>query len=88
MAVFAFVLFILTESVPVFLGLMGAIGLSEMLTIYHSKNISADMFKQAFAYLLVWVGVILVCPALSGVGVLYLASAGSRMKAADFLALL
>lgn len=84
----ALVLFISTESVPVFLGLVAAIGCLETLSIYHSKNIHENIYKQSFAWLVICVGVIIICPALSGVGVLYFASLARKAKASEFLALL
>ena len=84
----AFVLFILTESVPVFIGFVIAVGLSEALSIYHSKNIPENMYKQAFAALLICVGTIIICPALSGVGVLYLANVSEKSKFSDIFGLL
>lgn len=87
-SILALVLFVLTESVPVFLGLIGAVGALEALSIYHSKNISESMYKQSVACLLICVGTIIICPALAGVGVFYLATISKRAKFAEFMALL
>ena len=84
----ALVLFILTESVPIFIGLIASIGLLEMLSVYHAKTIFTDIYKQSFADLLICIGTIMICPAVSGVGVLYLASVSGKAKVSEFLGLL
>ena len=84
----ALVLFILTESVPVFMGLLCAICSSEILSIYHSKNTFENISKQSLAYFLICVGIVMICPAVSGLGALYLSALPDRAKIADVLALL
>lgn len=88
MSLLALVLFVLTESVPIFIGLIAIVGLLEMLSIYHSQSVVDGITKQSFANLLIWVGIIIICPALSGIGVLYLASVSKKAKVSDFTALL
>lgn len=84
----AFVLFALTESVPVFIGLMGALMATEILTIYHAKRINGNMFKQSFAMMLVCFGVLIICPIITCLGLIYMASLPENIKAKEFLDLL
>ena len=84
----ALILFILTESVPVFLGVLGAVAISEMLTIYHSKKISNSISKQAWALMLVCFGIIIMCPVISCIGVLYLSNMAEKIKIKNFIDLL
>ena len=88
MALLAFVLFVMTESVPVFVGFVGALGLLEMLSIYHSKNISEDLSKLALAMLMMVVGVIIICPVITGLGIVYMISKTNSIKSKDFMRLL
>lgn len=84
----ALVLFASTESVPVFLGLLLAVLLLEALNIYHSKKISGNMYKQSWAALIISLGILIVCPVLSAVGIIYWSFAPNKSKALDFLRLL
>ena len=84
----AFIMFVSTESVPVFLGFIGSIGLLESLVIYHRKNISDCLYKYVFAVLLISFGIIIICPVISAIGVLYLAKESKNVKSADLIALL
>ena len=88
LAFLALVLFVLTESVPVFLGLLGVVGISEMLTIYHSKKISTNISKQAWALMLVCFGIIIMCPVISCLGVLCLSNMPEKIQIKDFVGLL
>ena len=88
MALLALILFVLTESVPVFLGLMAACMLSEMLTIYHSKSIPEYLFKQSWALVLISFGIIIICPVISMLGIIYLSFISSKVNFKDFLKLL
>lgn len=87
-SILAFILFTSTESVPVFLGLLGAMLLSETLTIYHSKKIADNMYKQSWAWLIISLGILIVCPVLSAIGIIYLSFAPNKSKMLDFLWLL
>ena len=88
MSLLAFVLFVMTESVPVFVGVVGALGLLEMLSIYHSKNISADLSRLAVAMLMMVVGVIIICPVITALGIIYMISENNSVKSKDFIDLL
>lgn len=84
----ALILFGLTESVPVFIGLLGVIGISEMLTIYHSKGSYDKLSKQSWAMMLVWFGIIVMCPVISCMGILYLSHLSEKPNFKDFARLL
>ena len=88
MSVLAFVLFCMTESVPVFVGLIGALGLLEMLSIYHSKNISENVSKLGLAMLMMAVGVIIICPIITALGIIYASVETNGIKFKDFAGLL
>lgn len=83
----AFILFLSTESVPVFIGLILALGIMEMLSVYHAKNLSENLPMQSFAMLMISVGIIMICPVISAMGVVLLAQSGN-VKRRDFRALL
>lgn len=87
-ALLALILFVLTESVPVFIGLLGAIGVSEMLTIYHSRKTSENLAKQSWVLLLMCFGVLIMCPVITCLGIIYLCQNTEKPKAKDFQALL
>lgn len=84
----ALVLFISTESVPVFVGLLGAIGLSEMLTVFHLSEMSEDLCKQSWGMFLLFFGIIIICPVISAMGIVYLSSVETSFKLNNFLKLL
>ncbi len=84
----ALVLFGLTESVPVFVGLLLVVAISEMLTIYHSKSKSDIVSKQSWALLLMCFGALIICPVISCLGILYLSKMSGNLKFKDFYALL
>ena len=88
MSALALILFVLTESVPVFVGLMGVCVLSEMLTIYHGKGISEHIFKQSWAMLLISFGIITICPLISMLGIIYLLYTAPKINFKDFIKLL
>ena len=88
LGILALVLFGLTESVPVFAGLLLVVAISEMLTIYHSKNKSDIVSKQSWALLLMCFGVIIICPVISCLGILYLSKLPGDLKSKDFYDLL
>jgi len=87
-SILALVLFFMTESVPVFIGLLIALMISEMLTIFHVKDINASMYKQAWAYFMICFGIILICPVISMVGIIYLSCIKDKVNVKDFLRLL
>ncbi len=84
----ATILFFATESVPVFLGLLCSLSLLEMLLVYHSNKIPDTMFKYSWAWVLILSGVLMICPIISALGVMYLTFIPSKMKTTDFLRLL
>lgn len=84
----ALILFVSTESVPVFIGLLVAMGLLETLSIYHSKKISDTMFKQSWAMMMICFGIIIICPAISALGIVSLTFASNKANTKDFLRLL
>ncbi len=87
-AALAAVLFVSTESVPVFVGLLAATALVEALTIYHSNKSFAGLSKYSWALTLVCFGVLIMCPVISGLGILYFVQLNKKIKAKDFLDLL
>ena len=87
-SILALVLFVLTESVPVFIGLLGAISISSMLTIYHAKRISDAVSKYSWALMLVCFGVLIICPVITCLGILYITNLGANIKLKDFTGLL
>ena len=84
----ALILFVLTESVPIFIGLMAVCALSEMMTIYHSKGIPEHIFKQSWALLMISFGIIIICPFISMLGIVYLISVAPKIDYKDFMKLL
>ena len=84
----AAVLFVSTESVPVFLGLLAAVSLTEALTIYHSNKIQANISKYSWALTLISFGVLIMCPVISVLGMIYLVQLNKNIKTKDFLDLL
>ena len=88
MSLLALILFVSTESVPVFLGLMVVCGLSEMLTLYHGKPVQDFVFKQSWALLLITFGVMIICPIISMLGVIYLMFIPNKIDYKDFTKLL
>ena len=88
MSVLALILFVLTESVPVFIGLMTVCLLSESLTIYHGKNLPENVSKQSWALLLISFGIVIICPLISMIGILYLIPLWKRLSINDFIKLL
>ena len=87
-SIFAFVLLISTESVPVFVGLLGALAINEMLSIYHCKALPERIFKQSWALMLISFGIIIICPVISLLGAAYLFSVPEKLDYKDFTKLL
>ena len=84
----AFVLFISTESVPVFIGLLGSVALLEMLTIYHSAKSFNNVSNVSWALMLIGFGIITICPVISSLGLIYMINKANNLKLADFKDLL
>lgn len=88
MSILALILFVLTESVPVFIGLMICCALAEMLTVYHGNKKLESLAKQSWAMLLITVGVIMICPLISALGIIYLSTISDKINFKDFIKLL
>lgn len=88
MALLALVLFAVTESVPVFIGFLVVCAALEMLTIYHGKNKTENISKQSWALMLIVFGVMIICPVISALGIIYLLSLPDRIDFKDFIKLL
>lgn len=88
LGILALVLFGLTESVPVFAGLLFVIAVSEMLTIYHSKSKVDIISKQSLALLLMCFGFLVICPVISCLGILYISKLPGKLESKDFYGLL
>lgn len=84
----AVLLFVSTESVPVFIGLLISVGLLEMLSVYHGAKLPDYMSKQSLAMLIISFGLIVICPVISAIGIVYLTFISNKIKAQDFLRLL
>ena len=82
------VLFVSTESVPVFVGLLVSIALLEMLTIYHGTKTFWATSKKSWALLLVCFGMITICPVITSLGLIYLMMETDNLKLPDFTDLL
>ncbi len=87
-ALLALILFVSTESVPVFIGLLMSIGLLEALSIYHNTKTADNMFRQSWAALIICLGVMIICPVISAIGIIYLTFVSNKVKIKDFLRLL
>ena len=88
LSLLALVLFVSTESVPVFIGILVVTALSEMLTIYHSTGNFQNVSKKSFALLLISFGVLIICPVITSLGILYLTEYTDKWKTTDFTGLL
>ena len=87
-AILALILFWLTESVPVFIGLLIMTALCEFLTIYHSKHKNNAIARQSLALFLFCFGIVIVCPVLSALGIVYAVFNPSDARAKDYTELL
>jgi hypothetical protein len=65
------VLFALTESVPVFLGLTGVLFASFALSVWHSDSVPENLSKKLWALLLCAFGVATSLPLVTVFGILY-----------------
>jgi hypothetical protein len=87
-AALAAILFVATESVPVFIGLLVSVALVEALNIYHSANSVSGLSKYTWAFTLMCFGILVMCPVITGLGILYFVQLNKNIKAKDFLGLL
>ena len=67
-----FVLFVSTESVPVFFALVGTCGVSEMLFIYHNNRNLKNIAGISWALLMITFGIMIICPVITMLGIIYL----------------
>lgn len=74
-------LFMLTESVPLFLGMCGAVLLMFMVSVWHATSVSAGLMECALAVMIMLFGAITTMPAVAAIGVVYLA----MLPRCDFL---
>ena len=75
----ALILFVLTESVPVFVGLLAVCMMDEALTVYHSKSVAENIAKQSWALMLICFGVMIICPVITMIGIIYLAKTANKL---------
>lgn len=83
----AVVLFLLTESVPVFLGMVVAIMLSFALSVWHQDAIAADLDKKMWAALMCAFGIVTIMPVITALGIVYWTNlaAGNLWRQSKFL---
>ncbi len=81
-------LFVLTESVPLFIGMCGALLLMFMLSIWHAKAMPAGLMERMLAITVFLFGAITTMPVISAVGVLYWTMISNGKFWRDFRALL
>lgn len=67
----AIVLFIMTESVPVFIGTIAAIFMLIALSIWHRDTIAPDIARRAFAAQIMIFGIITGMHAITAIGIIY-----------------
>jgi hypothetical protein len=66
----AMVLFVMTESVPVFLGGLGATLVLFAMSVWHAESVPEELALQLFSGMLVVFGIITVMPAITALGIL------------------
>lgn len=74
MCVLGAALFIITEALPIFLGMLAALFIMFAMSVWHEKQVDLVVGYKMFALVLVCFGVITVMPAISAMGILYWAS--------------
>ena len=74
-------LFVMTESVPVFFGVVAASFVLFALTVWHSKKISNTLDEKLFALTIVLFGVLTSMPVITAIGIVYY----TNMPKSDFL---
>ncbi|MBN1324747.1 MAG: hypothetical protein JW974_00820, partial [Alphaproteobacteria bacterium] len=65
------ILFILTESVPVFLGFSGVLLVSFAISVWHAESVPVKLSKKLWAVLLCSFGIMTVMPLITAFGILY-----------------
>ena len=64
-------LFIMTESVPVFLGVAAAVFVLVALTVWHAKKIPGAMDDKLFALSIMLFGILISMPVITAIGIVY-----------------
>ena len=81
-------LFMLTESVPLFVGMCGAVLVLFMLSVWHAKVQPRGLMESMLAMTVMLFGVITTMPAVTAIGVLYLSVLPQAKIWREFRALL
>lgn len=86
-AALGLVLFVLTESVPVFLGLVAVMVLSMAMSVWHAKSVPDDLGGKMWAAMMCAFGVITIMPVITAIGIVYWAGLkpGNAWRQAKFL---
>jgi hypothetical protein len=66
-----FILFVLTESVPVFLGFAGVLLATFAMSVLHAESVPDSLYKKLWAAMLCSFGVMTALPLITALGVLY-----------------
>ena len=69
-SVLCMALFVLTESVPVFIGMSGLLFVVFIISVWHASSINAHLGNRMFAIALMLFGVLTTMPAISALGIL------------------
>lgn len=67
----AIVLFMMTESVPVFLGMIGAMFIMFAMSVWHAERAAPELTDRMFAIVLGLFGILTTMPAITALGILY-----------------
>ena len=70
-AALGIVLFVMTESVPVFLGTVAVFGASFALSVWHASQVPENLDNAAFAIMLMIFGTITVMPVITAMGLVW-----------------
>ena len=73
-AILGFAVFIMTESVPVFLGLISVLFILFAMSIWHTNKTPAALGDELYAVTILAFGIITTMPVISALGILYLLS--------------
>lgn len=81
-------LFVMTESVPVFLGTAAAAFVLIALSVWHATELPDALDEWAFALSIILFGVLTTMPAITAIGIIYFANLPRSDFGRDFLRLL
>lgn len=81
-------LFVLTESVPLFVGLCVATFIMFALSIYHASSVPNDLMDKVLAITIILFGAITVMPVVSAIGIVYWAMLPNGRSMAEIRTLL